>query len=172
MDKRNKLELVTTRMRGGMLARVHVSPTASDATRFVFLDGVLQLLVAVNRAWLREQLAAGRTPPLSVRLAEPPWCAAPIRYVRHHGEPLARDRDYQDAPTMLHAGEGTCIDIAAYDAAALIEIAKLPARALLVGAWPKLHSVIAVRRADGSEAQIDPTHQWEGSTSDGTEQRS
>lgn len=153
-------------MRGGILARVHASPGSSDASRVSMLDGLLQWLVAINRTWLREQVAAGRTPPLCVRLAQPPWCVAPIRYVRHHGAPLARDRDYQDGPTLFHSGEATCIDIAAYDAAALIELVHVPARAVLVGAWPSLHAVLVVRRSDGTEAQLDPTRQWSEADAD------
>lgn len=154
---------VTPELRGGMLARVHVSPTATNETRLTFLTGVLQLLVAVNRAWLREQLAAAKHPPLSVHLAAPPWTAAPVQYVPHHGEPLARDRDYQDGPTLFHTGRATCIDIAAYDAAALLEIVQVNARAVIVGAWPSMHAVLLVRRDDGTEAQLDPTRQWEAS---------
>lgn len=130
-----------------MLARVHLAPawgTERDA-----LQGIADMLYLRNLAWIRSTVARGLVPPLRAQQCEPPWCAGAVGYVRFHGtEPLARDRDYFDGPMMFHRGEGTCLEIASYDAAASTVLESRPARPEVVGTGPSFHCI--VRLADGS----------------------
>lgn len=124
-----------------IIARFLVAPASDD--RATFLWAVVHALAYLNEAWLIEQIRAGKRPPARLLLAEPPWCATPPRYVPHHGaRARARERDYYDGPTAMHRGEATCIEIAAYDVAAISALQHLPAAPHVVGRWPDLHFMV------------------------------
>lgn len=98
------------------------------------LQVIADTLFALNRIWIRDALRAGLDPPRRVSDCAPPWCARPIIYRPFHGRvPAADDRDYFDGPTIFHRGVATCIDVAPYDAAALVEIAGADARPIVLG---------------------------------------
>lgn len=134
-----------------MLARIHAAPNAADLP--AVLQRVADLLYEVNVTWLRGLVARELDPPIHALHCAPPWCSRPMVYVPHRGAPLGTTRDYYDGATMFHRGSGTCIEIAAYDAAASTVIAGVNARPLVVGQLPSLHCI--VRLADGSTT--DPT---------------
>lgn len=113
---------------------------------------VLQLhadmLYQVNLAWIRDAMRRGLRPPLRALSCEPPWCATPPRYVPHHGsEPIGIARRYYDAPMLFHRGEGTCIELASYDAAASTLLELKPARPKVEGERPYFHCYVL--RSDG-----------------------
>lgn len=135
--------------RRGIVARVHIAPMGG--TRESAIGLVAVWLFTQNALWLSAQLRAGKTPPRRLLLAAPPWCTSRggcdrgVRYVTHHGdEPRARERDYFDGPTAMHVGEATCIDIAAYDAAAMYVLEQRDAATINVRAWPDMHFVVEV----------------------------
>lgn len=132
--------------RAGMTARIGMAPTIGHELPYV--QAVADLLYVVNVAWLRSAVARGLQPPTRALQCEPPWCEHGVVYVRYHGAMhRGRERDYFDGPMMFHFGEGTCIEIAAYDAAASTVLEGRPARPLATGARPDFHC--AVRYANG-----------------------
>ncbi len=140
-----------------MLAKIHAAPNAYSIR--ATLQSIAELLFTINRRWIREHVTAGRTPPRSVAECEPPWCPRPIVYRAHHGPRAAgNERDYFDGPSFFHRGEATCIDVAAYDAAALAELDGVPVVVLVEGAvLVQLHCVLLVKRRGEPPQRIDPT---------------
>lgn len=130
-------------------ARLLVAPAPDDRESFLLV--VAQALHRINLAWITSQLHAGRTPPSRLLLAAPPWTIRTIVYVPWHGTPRGRQRDYFDGPVAMHRGEATCVEIAAYDAAAMIAIEQRSATPIVMGAWPDLHCVIARGAGPGRE---------------------
>lgn len=116
------------------------------------LQAIADALFNVNVRWIRDAIDRGLEPPRRVISCRPPWCQVqPVKYVRFHGsQPLGRSREYYDGPMMFHVGEGTCIEIAAYDAAADAVISGRSARPLVVGEAPSYH--VVVQYADGTTA--------------------
>lgn len=135
-----------------MLARIHAAPNVSSLR--TALQTIALTLYDLNRVWITDAVRGGLTPPRRVADCEPPWCPQPIIYRRHHGSsPAGDDRDYFDGPTMFHRGEATCIDIAAYDAAAMTVLEGVDARPLVVGdELTKLHCIVLLPRS-----RTDPT---------------
>lgn len=124
-----------------IVARVHIAPMGGTRERAIELVAVW--LFTQNALWLSAQLRARKAPPRRLLLAAPPWCAKRVQYVRHHGDqPRGRERDYFDGPTAMHVGEATCIDIAAYDAAAMYVLEHVDAAAINMRAWPDMHFVV------------------------------
>lgn len=136
-----------------MLARIHAAPNVGS------IRAVLQVIAdaafAINRLWLADARAAGRSPPASTSACAAPWCGRAIVYRPYHGtKPAASDRDYFDGPIMFHRGEATCIDVAAYDAAALVELQGIDARPRVVGdELVALHCIVVLPSGE----TLDPT---------------
>ncbi len=105
-----------------MIAALTLSPTTRDVLHV--LQGIADVLVRANAAWLRSQLDRGVRPPSSLADARPPWSRERVRYVSAHGAAVGTTRVYQDGPTAMSTGRATCMDIACYDA---------PASSLLLG---------------------------------------
>ncbi len=153
--------------RRGIVARVHIAPMGG--TRESAIGLVAVWLFTQNALWLSAQLRARKSPPQRLLLARPPWCANPVQYVRHHGdEPRSRERDYFDGPTAMHVGEATCIDIAAYDAAAMYVLEHRDAGTVNVRPWPDMHFVVEVGKRrfdtstiDGALASLEERRQWQ-----------
>lgn len=116
------------------------------------LSACAEFLVQLNAIWLRDKQARGLVPPCCTHCAEPPWVRAPVRYVPHHGAPVGTRRLYQDGPTMFAKGKGTCVDIAAYDVAALRVLKGKSAAVRIVGGPVRFHAVVW----DG-ERVVDPS---------------
>jgi len=113
-----------------MQALLVVAPSGPLVER---LQVIADALVRLNVLWLQDQLAAGHKPPCCTHCAEPPWTGpALVSYVHHHGAAQGELRAYLDGPSMLHVGRGTCIDIAAFDAACRIVKGDPSARARVV----------------------------------------
>lgn len=136
-----------------MLARIHAAPNV-DSMRAV-LQVIADALFAINRRWIADAKRRGKAPPRSVATCRAPWCSQPIRYVPHHGKrPAARERDYYDGPSFFHRGRATCIDVASYDAAALVELDGVDAHPRVVG--ERLASLHCVVELDDGRT-LDPT---------------
>ena len=126
-----------------MLARVYLAPQLG--TEREALQGIADMLYARNVAWIRSMLASGLVPPARALLCAPPWCERGVRYVRFHGtRPLDRERDYFDGPVMFHRGEATCLELSAYDAAAMTVLEGVSASPLVVGGGPSYHCIIRI----------------------------
>lgn len=133
-------------------ARIHAAPTSSSLREA--LQILAMALFDLNRLWLRDARARGLDPPPRASECRPPWCSERLSYIPWRGEhELDVDRDYFDGPMMFHQGEGTCLEIAAYDAAAMVEIDGMQARPEIVGEPPRMHCVVLL----SSGATIDPT---------------
>ena len=126
----------------GIEARIHLAP--ASGTIVESLRSIAVALRFANITWLRAQVLAGKRPPRRLLLARPPWSVRPMQYVQFHGgeDPRSRARRYFDGATAMHVGEATCIELAAYDAAALIVFEDRPAVVELEGEWPSLHAVV------------------------------
>jgi hypothetical protein len=135
-----------------MLARIHAAPNVSSYP--AALQIIANAVFALNRLWIRDMLRAGKSPPRSVRDCAPPWCARPIVYRPYHGRvPAAPDRDYYDGPMLFHRAEATCLEVSAYDAAALAEIERVDAGPEVLGEeLTRLHCVVRI-----GARTIDPT---------------
>ena len=97
------------------------------------LQVIADALTRLNVIWLREQLARGHKPPCCTHCAEPPWTGPNlVQYVPHHGAAQGELRAYFDGASMLHRGQGTCIDIAAFDAACRVLKGDPLARAVVI----------------------------------------
>jgi hypothetical protein len=107
-----------------MIAVLALAPTT--ASILGVLQAIADALVAINERWIRAQLQAGQRPPSSLATARPPWAPRRIAYRASHGAAVGTTRTYQDGPTAMHSGVATCMDIAAYDAAALSVLAGTP----------------------------------------------
>lgn len=94
-----------------MEARIQILPSG-PAAEHAALQRVADLLLAVNVRWINDQLAAGHNPPVSAK-------AGDVAYVPWHGDPIGVSRFYLDGASMLAIRRGTCIDVAAYDAASM-----------------------------------------------------
>ena len=131
-----------------MEARFIFAPTADLVP---FLEAIAEGLVRLNEAWLRAQLAAGRDPPCCTECAEAPWTSGTgVEYVPYHGSPKGVSREYWDGPTMFARGAATCMEIAAYDVAALRVKKGEPASVRIVP-FPETTSEFhaLVQRSDG-----------------------
>lgn len=136
-----------------MLARIHAAPNVGSIR--AVLQVIADTLFAINRRWIADALARGLSPPRSVGDCSPPWCSRRITYRPYHGKlPASDERDYLDGPMIFHRGVATCIDVASYDAAALVEIDRVDARPEVQGVeLTQLHCVVAL--ANGRT--LDPT---------------
>lgn len=124
-----------------MRAVFHVAPPSGSLGDS--LQVIADALTAINVVWIRAAKGRGLDPPCCTHCAAPPWLTRPVRYVPHHGAPHGTERQYLDGPTMFARHVGTCIDIAAYDAAA--EIVKgRNARALVIGGPIDFHCVVEI----------------------------
>lgn len=109
--------------------------TLSDEGRGAALAGLLEALVGVNAAWLREH-------------PEAPWLYE--SGVRYGEEPVGQD-DWLDIPETLALGVGDCEDLGCWRIAELrvrsVEAAVAYVKRSAVGPRTVYH--VAVRRADG-----------------------
>ena len=113
------------------------------------------MLYQLNLLWIRDTMRRGLRPPLRALSCEPPWCATPPRYVSHHGpQPIGRERDYFDGPQVFHIGEGTCIELASYDAAAATLLELTPSRPIVECVRQRFHCYV---RRDKDGATLDST---------------
>ncbi len=142
-------------MRAAAIARLHLAPSTSrrrDTAQTIAL-----VLYALNVTWLSDAVRRGQQPPLRLLLASPPWTIAPMIYEPFHGElPRARERDYYDGPFALHAGHATCIEVAAYDAAAMSVLEHRPALPRVIGEHPDYHTIVEL--ADGTWIDTTAAH--------------
>lgn len=123
-----------------MQALLSLAPSGPLSER---LQVVADALTHLNVMWLQEQAARGNVPPCCSHCAGPPWTGPErVAYVRHHGAMSGELRAYLDGPSMMHAGRGTCIDIAAYDAACRRMRGDAAARAVVEGDGPAFHCVV------------------------------
>lgn len=123
-----------------MQALLSLAPSGPIGPR---LQVVADALTEFNVLWLQEQLARGNKPPCCSHCAGPPWTGPHnVGYVSHHGAMAGELRAYLDGPTMMHTGKGTCIDIAAYDAACRRIRGDATARAVITGDGPAFHCVV------------------------------
>jgi hypothetical protein len=143
-----------------MLARIHAAPNVESHARA--LQTIADALFALNLQWIGDARRGGLDPPPRVSDCAPPWCSRPIIYRPYHGDrPAARERDYFDGPTLFHRAEATCIDVAAYDAAAISILEDRFAMPFVEGdELAKLHCVVLLPRERGTLAdarRVDPT---------------
>jgi hypothetical protein len=131
----------------GIEARIHLAP--ASGTIVESLRSIAVALRFANIAWLRAQLDVGKRPPRRLMLARPPWSTRPMQYVTFHGgeDSRSRARRYFDGATAMHVGEATCIELAAYDAAAMVVFEDRVAVVQLEGEWPELHAVVRTEHA-------------------------
>lgn len=146
--------------RAAIIARVHLAPTTSR--RLATRQQIATFLYAVNVAWLSDVLSRGQIPPMRLLLAEPPWTETRrMVYEPFHGDtPRDRERDYFDGPYAMHVGRATCIEIAAYDAAAISVLEQRAALPVIIGHHPDYHAIVELQ--DEHRTRIDTTALYVG----------
>jgi hypothetical protein len=147
-----------------MIAALSLAPTRAGT--LATLQVIATALQQANEVWLRSQLEVGRRPPVRLVDAMPPWAPRRVRYVPSHGPDVGVVRLYQDGPAAMAKGEATCVDIAAYDAAASTVLRREPQSVVVLPVDPTrtdLRCHAWQRASDGN--LIDPVRSFaEGTT--------